>query len=246
MTYYVNKFVAGVTSPLGMCLILLALCGLSALRGRRKSAWAAGLFAFIGLWFLSTNFAVRLVAQSLDDCESVEVADLPKAAAVVVLGGGMAFHTPTGRPDMSSGADRVWQGARVFKAGKAPKVVITGPGCRASTAPLLHDLGVPESAITSLEDPRNTEEEALRVAAKFGAKSKIILVTSAWHMRRALLVFRRAGLDVIPCAADRELSLRKGLPLRAKDFAPCVEALARNSCAVKERVGHFGYRWLRR
>lgn len=246
MSYYINKFVAGVTSPLGVCLILLVLCAVSALRRRRRAAWAAGVLAFCGLWFLSTGLAVRLVAQPLDDCESVEVANLPKAAAVVVLGGGMAFHAATGCPEMYAGADRVWQGACVFKAGKAPKVVITGPGCHAGTAPLLHDFGVPESAITAIEDARNTEEESKRVAAAFGAGAKIILVTSAFHMRRALLVFRRAGLDVTPCAADRELSLRKGLPLRIKDFAPNAEALARNSCAVKERVGYFGYRWLRR
>lgn len=246
MSYYINKFVAGVTSPIGVSLILLAFCGLAALRKRRCAAWAAGILAFCLLGFLSTNIAVRLIAQPLDDCETVEVADLPHCDAVLVLGGGMALHTPTGRPEMYAAADRVWQGARVFKAGKAPKIIVTGGGTISSTVPLLVDFGIPSSSILTFDDPRNTEEEAKRIKAELGEKAKIVLVTSAWHMRRALLLFRRAGLDVVPCAADYEMSVKKGLPLEAKDFAPNADSLMRNSFAIKEYVANFAYRLLKR
>lgn len=245
MTYYINKFVAGVTSPIGFCLILFAFCGLSALLRRRRAAWATGVLAFLLLGFLSTDIAVRLIAQPLDDCESVEVAALPQCDAVVILGGGMTRHAQMGRPEMYGAADRVWQGARVFKAGKAPKVILTGCGSLDSSAPLLADFGVPISAVVSF-DARNTEEESKCIKAEFGENAKIVLVTSAWHMRRALLLFRRAGLDAVPCAADYEMSLKKGLPLEAKDFAPNADSLMRNSFAIKERVAYFGYRWLRR
>ena len=246
MSYYINKIVAGVTSPIGVCLILLAFSGLAALRKRNRAAWAAGILAFCLLGFLSTGVSVRIIAQPLDDCETVEVADLPHCDAVLILGGGMATNAWTGRPEMSASADRVWQGARVFKAGKADKVILTGGGILDSTVPLLTDFGVPSSAIVVFDDPRNTEEEAKRIKAEFGEKAKIVLVTSAWHMRRALLLFRRAGLDVVPCAADYELSMRKGLPLEPKDFSPNADSLMRNSFAIKEHVANFGYSLFRR
>lgn len=245
MSYYINKFVAGVTSPIGFCLILFAFCGLSALLRRRCAAWAAGILAFCLLGFLSTGVAVRIIAQPLEDCETVDVADLPHCDAVLILGGGMTTNAQTGRPEMYAAADRVWQGARVFKAGKADKVILTGGGSFDSSAPMLADFGVPLSAVVSF-DARNTEEEAKRIKAEFGEKTKIILITSAWHMRRSLLLFRRAGLDVIPCATDYEMSVKKGLPFEAKDFAPSADALMRNSFAIKEWVAYFGYRLLRK
>lgn len=245
MSYYINKIVAGVTSPIGVCLILLALCGFAALRKRRRAAWTAGVLAFCMLAFLSTGVAVRLIAQPLDGCESVEIADLPHCDAVLILGGGMTTNAQTGRPEMFGAADRVWQGARVFKAGKAPKVILTGGGSLDSSAPLLADFGVPPSSILTFDAPRNTEEEARRIKTEFGENARIVLVTSAWHMRRALRLFRRAGLDVVPCAADYEMSLKKGLPLEARDFAPNADSLMRNSFAIKEWVAYWGYSLLR-
>jgi uncharacterized SAM-binding protein YcdF (DUF218 family) len=120
-----------------------------------------------------------------------------------------------------------------------------GEGSYECSAPLLIDLGVPPSEIVAFDEPRNTEEEARRIKEEFGEDAKIVLVTSAWHMRRSLLLFRRAGLDVIPSAADREMSLRRGLPLEFKEFLPDANALLRNSYATKEWVAYFGYRWLR-
>lgn len=245
MSFVINKIVAGLTSPIGVCLILMAGAALAARMKRRRAAIAATVAAFAWLWFWSTGCAVRLVGAPLDRCETVEVAELPQADAILVLGGGMALRGMTGMPEMTGSADRVWQGARIYMAGKAPRVIVTGAGTVASTIPLLVDFGVPASAIVSYSEPRNTAEEASRIREEFGENAKIILVTSAWHMRRSLLLFRRAGLDVVPCAADYEMSIRSGLPLEPRDFAPSADALMRNSIAVKEWVGYFGYRLLR-
>ena len=254
MSYYINKLVALLASPIGSTLLLLALLFAALLRSRQAGANRRRLriavllmtaFAFAWLWFWSTSCAVRIVAQPLDDCESVDIADLPKADVVVVLGGSMAYNEYADAPEMYASADRVWHGARVFKAGKAGKVVLTGEGSYACSVPLLMDFGVPQSEIVAFEEPRNTEEEARRIKEEFGDDAKIVLVTSAWHMRRSLLLFRRAGLDVIPSAADREMSLRRGVPLEFKEFLPEANSLMRNSYAVKEWVAYYGYKWLR-
>lgn len=246
MSFVINKIVAGLASPIGVCLVLMAGAAMSALVKRRRAAIAAIVAAAAWLWFWSTGCAVRMVGAPLDRCETVSIAELPQADAILVLGGGMALRGATGKPEMTGSADRVWQGARIYRAGKAPRIFVTGGGTALSTVPLLVDLGVPDSAIVSYSEPRNTAEEARQIKAELGEGSKAILVTSAWHMRRSLLLFRRAGLDVIPCAADYEMSIRSGLPLEPRDFAPSADALLRNSLAVKEWVGYFCYRWLRR
>ena len=131
MSYYINKLVALLFSPIGSSLLLLAISFAVLLhsclaaetsRRRRIIALIMVAFAFVWLWFWSTNCAVRLVAQPLDDCESVDIADLPQADAVVILGGGMGFNADADAPDMFAAADRVWHGARIFNAGKAKKV----------------------------------------------------------------------------------------------------------------------------
>ncbi len=72
-------------------------------------------------------------------------------------------------PDMGSAADRVWLAARLYKAGKAPLVLVSGGGDRAVYATseaqamreLLLDMGVPDAALVLEEDSRNTRENAV-------------------------------------------------------------------------------------
>lgn len=216
------------------------------MRKKRVAAWIAGILAFLLLWFFSTGLAVRILAEGLDNCESTDIGNLRRADAVVILGGGMCYNFSAQQPEMSASADRVWHGARIYKAGKAGKIILTGSGALLSSGPLLSDFGVPASAITAFDEPRNTEEEARKIGESLGDGATIILVTSAWHMHRALLLFRRAGLNPIPSAADREFSLRRGLPLELRDFLPSADSLLRCTMAVKEHIAILGYRLLRR
>ena len=112
---------------------------------------------------------------------------------------------------------------------------------------MLVALGVPREAIWFSEQPRNTEEEARLLKAEMAGNSpRILLVTSAWHMARARMLFRRAGFDVIPAPTDFEMNCAAERPLALADFFPCADALLRNSAAVKEWVGLMGCSLLRR
>jgi len=80
------------------------------------------------------------------------LAQVPQAQAIVLLGGGMRPAERAGQmPNMRSAADRVWLAARLYKAGKAPQVLVSGGGDRAVYATseaqamreLLLDMGVP-------------------------------------------------------------------------------------------------------
>ena len=196
--------------------------------------------------------------------------DAPKADAIVLLGGGMGANTNAyPYAEMWSGADRVWHAARLYKAGKAPIVIPTGCGEHESTLPLLLDFGVPESAVVIEDKARNTEENAKFVAKILNSGgvgsggvrelkltnskpthslTRILLVTSAWHMRRSVLMYRRyaPSLEIIPAAADYEATVITGHPFSFKDIWPDTNTLSVNSYIFKEYLGYWGYRFLRR
>ena len=146
--------------------------------------------------------------------------------------------------EMWSGADRVWQAARLYKAGKAPKVIATGDGAIDTTLPLLNDFGLP-SEIVSFHDARNTEEEA-KLVEKMGYK-KILLVTSAWHMKRARMMFEKyaPSVEVVCAPADFEHSFRAAAPFSLRELLPDTYSFHLNTCAFHEWVGIAGYKLCR-
>jgi len=75
----------------------------------------------------------------------------------------------------------------------------------------------------------------------------VLLVTSAWHMRRAALMFSKyaPALDVTPAPADYMFTSEGGRPFEAKDLLPCVENLHRSTTLFKELLGYCGYKVFR-
>lgn len=265
--YYINKIVGWVLSPLGVLFLGLGFAWLLGAIGKRRngkigcrlitaSKWMAGCVLVL-TWILGCGITTRVIGVSLESEWSKEgrrhgeYLDLPSADAIVVLGGGVGLHKKCGAPEMFGAADRVWQGAKLYKAGKAPIVVVSGSDVMNSTAPILRDFGVPEEAMRGFSSARNTEEESKMIYASLssgvqGSKPRILLVTSAWHMRRAKLLFDRAGFDVIPAPTDFEMSCAMEQPIKVEDFFPSADTLMRNSYAIREWVGSIGYRLLRR
>lgn len=247
--FYINKVVGWVLSPLGL-LFLGCLLG-AALRLRRLGALKRiGTSVVVGslavFWVLSCGITTRILGVPLEGEEAplVDTLELGGCDAIVLLGGGMGLHKTCGRAEMFSAADRVWEAARQWKAHQNGnlKLTLSGGDVERSTVPLLKDLGVDEKALVFFPDARNTEEEARMIAAA-GFK-RIRLVTSAWHMPRARWLFERAGLEVRVAPTDYEMHYCAELPLQIKDFFPSVDALWRNSVAVKEWVARARY-WLK-
>ena len=251
--FYVNKIIGWVLSPLGM-LFLGCLCGVMLRRcgGRTGKRFLSRLGrvlvvgSLVFFWILSCGLTTRLIGVPLegDEAPLVDTLELGGCDAVVLLGGGMGAHEACGRAEMFSAVDRVWEAARQWKAHQNGdlKLTLSGGGVERSSVPLLRDLGVDERALVFFPEARNTEEEARMIAAA-GFK-RVRLVTSAWHMPRARMLFERAGLEVIPAPTDYEMHYCAELPLQCKDFFPSADALWRNSVAVKEWVARFFY-WLK-
>ena len=257
--YYVNKVVGWVLSPLGILFLGLGIGWVLRRRGGRLGrigTWMVWLsIAF--LWLMSCGVTTRLVGVGLERAWEREgvmhgsIDGLPDADAIVILGGGVGSHEKCHAPELYLGADRVWQGARLYKAVsqrvKGLRVFCTGGGCEYASVPLLTDLGVPREAIWFSEEPRNTEEESKLIKEQLGGdRPRIYLVTSAWHMSRAKMLFERVGFDIIPAPTDFEMNCATEKAIKFGDFFPSADALLRNSCAVKEWVGRLCYAILRR
>lgn len=246
--YYINKIVGWVLSPLGVAFLGAAFSWtLWRLRWRKTSRALAWTLA-ISLWFLSTGLGVRLIGVPLEYGAEYsgfmpkfcgDIRGLPKADAICVLGGGVGVHHQCRSPELYSAGDRVRQGARLYKAGLAPKVICTSKYTNISTAPLLEEMGVDPKAIVCLEEPRNTEEEAATIKS-YGVK-RILLVTSAWHMKRAKARFVNQGFEVVEAPTDYEMSAVAENPFEFADLLPNADALLLNSYAIKEWIGRFGY-----
>ena len=249
--YYINKIVGFLVSPIGGVIAGGVIAVVCARLGRKRLAkWLGGLtVAWLWLWMtpiMTWVVGVPLEREFLVDGKVPLVESFPEADAIVLLGGSMGIETNlSSYAEMWSGADRVWQAARLYKAGKAPKVITTSGMVVETTFPLLRDLGVPDEVLMKVDDARNTEEEAKSIG-KIGVR-RILLVTSAWHAKRARLMFKKyaPSVEVVCAPADFENSIVAARPFSFSDFLPDPGAFMGNSVALHEWVGIVGYKLFR-
>ena len=103
---------------------------------------------------------------------------------------------------------------------------------------------LPPAALASTARVVNTAEEAVAVAALLPPRAPVILVTSAFHMKRAQRLFERRGLRVIPYPVDFQASgAWAGNPLADPlHYVPSAYGLESSSRALREAIGRTLYR----
>jgi uncharacterized SAM-binding protein YcdF (DUF218 family) len=174
---------------------------------------------------------------------------------VVVLGG--SAHVSSNNIlglEFGDAADRIVTGIALVRRGKGRVLVLSGGG-----RSILHGTGVPAEVqrardwirswdlapvpVEVLDWCLDTHGEALRHAklARNNGWKRIILVTSAWHMKRSVAAFRKAGMEVVPVACDfrgiSSLSEPRLLP-----FVPCTGSLRLLDLWAEETLGYAYYR----
>ena len=133
-----------------------------------------------------------------------------------------------------------------MKMGKSSKIIFTRGN-------LPWSIGIPEGdhlkklAITRGIDEqnvlltaivKNTEEEAMAIKKLIKTEEKIALVTSSFHMPRALKLFLDNGLKAIPVSVDQRATNQK---ITFLSFLPSSGALDNNSLVVRELLGRIYY-----
>ncbi len=257
MSSLVNKIIFGCVSPLSVAFLLGILALVVAVKWRKLSC-GLGVFAILWLWVWSTKALMVPLGLSLErQFPPVSVESLQSADAIVILGGGAGANTNDClSAELFTSADRIWKGAQLYKADKAPSIICTGGEVAQSTVPLLMDLGVPQADIVILKDVDNTEDESRAIGRYLkdhplqGVESSdrapcILLVTSAWHLPRARRLFEKnSGCRIVPVGCDYEATCLVGpsKPLRFEDFLPNFQALYYNTVFFKEHFALWCYR----
>lgn len=212
-SFVVLKFlIAALLPPASTVLGVLSGGGLALAGWRRTGALVGGLAVLEAIMLSLPPVADALVAPL--EAEARAAAQQARSccySAIVLLGGGMAPAYPplVPQPHLADGADRVWEAARLFHRGTAPKIIASGgrPDATAvqseaeAMRALLLDLGVPASAIVVEDRSRNTIEN-LRFVRELAGGERVALVTSGYHMARALRLARRFGVEAAAFPTD--------------------------------------------
>ncbi len=251
MTLFLSKLVPLFLYPLGLAILLVAV---ALILGRfRRFSGALLLLAIALLWLSSMPLTADYLALRWEAAyPPVATEKLPQADAIILLGGFIQQPLPPRRePDLTGGADRLFEAASLFHGGKAAHIIVSAGNLPWSeiVAPeadwigrFLVKLGVPADAIILESRSRNTRENALFSAAILNSKGwhSVLLVTSADHMRRAMATFRKIGIRTT--AAPTDVQARAQFYVNVFDLLPSADALVETSAVLKEVIGLVYYR----
>jgi uncharacterized SAM-binding protein YcdF (DUF218 family) len=251
VTLFLVKLIDFAAKPLGIALIAM-VAGLVLSRRHWPAGASLGGIGVLFLWACATPWMGGTLIRSLEAQFPPQPVDsVGPVDAIVALGGGVGRATPPRlHPDLYDAADRVWHAARLYKAGVAPTLIVTGgapPGVSGTAAPamreVLNSFGVPPDSVL-LESKSQTTHGNARYTARICAErgiDRIVLVTSAAHMQRALAAFRTAApaLDIRPVATDYQ-AVRD--PFTLLSLVPSTDKLQLSTTAFHEYVGYLYYR----
>ncbi len=197
--------------PPGIFITCLLLIGLWFLLKKNRVPGVVTITIACIMWLTTISPLTNIVYQGLES--GLSVPGNPKGDVIIILGGGADDEVP----DMSGiGAPSGMMLSRMVTAIRLQNrleipIIISGGSVYKDVqaeAPIvkryLVDLGIPDELIIEESESRNTLENAKfshEICLQQGFENPI-LITSAYHMRRALMLFRHMGADVIPFPAD--------------------------------------------
>nr|WP_246455284.1 YdcF family protein [Hymenobacter citatus] len=225
----------------------------------RQPRWQRRLLmACAVLFVLLTNGALINEALLAWELPPVRPAQLPAQsdAGVLLTGITKGSKSPHDRVYLNTGADRLTNALWLYRAGRIRRIIVsggsgevggskTGRSEAAQLATLLRLAGVPAQDILLEKRSRNTHENALytkQLLAQHPEIKSLVLVTSAFHQRRALGCFRRVGLHPTPFPAGYYSVNRQLAPVYW--LLPDAKALADWSILLHELAGYVVYKVL--
>jgi uncharacterized SAM-binding protein YcdF (DUF218 family) len=158
---------------------------------------------------------------------------------------------PKDRVYFNRGADRATHTLQLYKLGIIKKVIISGGSGRLDgsgvreaddLADFLKLAGIPSEDLIIENESKNTHESARYVSAilsKLDGPKECLVITSAYHLPRAMACFRKAGVKADAFAAEPTADERRFNPDAL--FVPKLEAMAIWQTLLKEWVGFIAY-----
>lgn len=198
----------------GISIAALAVCVRPQSRAARRLLVSVATFYWLASTWGLSHLALAAVGRGF---EPLQAGDVPEGRTAIVILGSGSFTARDWADGTLSIVDR-WAAGRVLEAVRVfhfvhPAWVISSGGLASPDAvhqppavtmrSALLDLGIPAERVRFEVRPRNTATEAAAVSEHLRELSieHTILVTSQFHMRRAVGTFRAHGITVIPAAA---------------------------------------------
>jgi len=242
--YLIRQSVDVLAKPLTLALI----CGLFAavlwvLRRRRPAGWLIVLgasFVCLGALGVVGDLLLTPLERQFPPFQGTRAP--PAVDYIVVLGS--SYVPRDGIPITAAldgeGLTRAVEAVRLFRGLGIRHLVVSGgavPGAATSAegyALLAQSLGVSSASLIVLDKSLNTADEARAVAALIGS-APFLLVTSAYHMPRAMKLMQRAGARPVAAPTGQRLSAGPGFQLL--QWLPTAQGLAKTERALHEYLG---------
>ncbi|TCD10333.1 YdcF family protein [Pedobacter frigidisoli] len=202
MFFILSKILLFVIKPL-IWVSILIIWGILTKNQRRKQRLIVTAFAV--LFLFSNGFIVGKLTNAYE-------ADYPKEQKFdvgIVLGGFSSLNDRNNKIAFNAAGDRLFQAISLYKNGEIAKILISGGNGNLidttakeanNVVDYLKLIGIPDSAILIETRSRNTIENArysLTLIDKTNPKAKILVITSAWHIPRAKLIFDKQSKSKI-------------------------------------------------
>lgn len=251
MFFILSKILAFFLKPLNM-MALTALYALFVKNAQRKRR--SYVLLVVMLLFFSNPWIINELARRWE-IGQVNPASITQPYDIGILLGGytdLSAAQPAGVVSFSRSGNRLTGMLTLFKTGKVRKILLTGGsgrliGQEQPEAPIakwyLQQAGVPDSAILVEDRSRNTWENAVfsrQLLDSIAPQRRCLLVTSAWHLRRAKGCFDRAGLPCDVFGTDFFTVQDLGNPYNWLE--PDWQAVMKWEYLIKEWMGWLVYR----
>jgi uncharacterized SAM-binding protein YcdF (DUF218 family) len=245
--FIIGKIAAALILPPGIFIILAAIVAILAARGKKRAAWILSAADALAIYILSTCAFSNMLVVPLENRYAPLTAKAD-AIAVVVLGGGFNDASPEhgNAGDLTPASEkRAIYGLELANRYSLPLIFTGGKGFSSkkegseaeAAGRLWLSLGVDRNRITLETESKDTKGNASKVAALIG-KGPFILVTSAFHMPRAMSAFEKAGISVIAAPTDYQ---GKRSPILWSDLMPDSAQLSLSRLALHEYLGMIYY-----
>ncbi|SOC41249.1 uncharacterized SAM-binding protein YcdF [Rhizobium subbaraonis] len=251
MSYFASKFFWLAAQPLSLAFFAVAAALLLGWYGRRRLQ-AASLLLCAGILFVTLYTSTGTVLlQNLEN--RFARASLPEGGprCLIVLGGSFEAEVIASRGgfEMNQAGDRFVEALRLLRTYPQARALVSGgdgsfsgryAGDAAVSETLFAAFGIGPERLIQEGTSRTTFENVENAKGLFAENGlqNCLLLTSAFHMPRAIGLFRRSGLEVLPWPTDYRTSGNASLRL---DFTQPSSNAQLTTTALREWIGLLAY-----
>ena len=248
MFFILSKILSFLLSPFNWCVLLLLMQWLIKSKKYKKVLLTSSVSIFI--IFSNTFIFQKVISVWETPIESYSMLQ-NNNSPIVVLGGLSSYDDTNDRIHFNEAADRLFQALPVHINNPNRKLILSGGSAEIyfeerPEADYLKDylitIGINPNDILFEKSSRNTHENAYQTALLFDSLNldkDIILITSAFHMKRAQACFKKQGFNVIAYSAHAYTNHQS---LKPTDyFMPSLNTLQLWPILIKEWFGILAY-----